>query len=164
MSSLYSISQDFSDLMLKLESEEISPEEANSLGNELAEALQNKSTSCVGYIVNLEASEKIVADEIARLTELKKNLAKKKDRFKEYVLNCMKMLQLDNISTPIGNITRRKCPTSVEVYDESMLDDEYKRIEMKTSPDKTKIKKALENNEEVQGARLITDKENIQVK
>ena len=50
--SLYNITNKFVDLMDKAQEGELTEEEYNELGNELALELQNKSSNIIGYIKN----------------------------------------------------------------------------------------------------------------
>lgn len=53
--SLYNITNKFVDLMDKAQEGELTEEEYNELGNELALELQNKSSNIIGYIKNSES-------------------------------------------------------------------------------------------------------------
>ena len=66
---------------------------------------------------------------------------------------------------PIGKITvdnkpviPSRSPDSVEITDKALIPDELMKTRTVKEPDKTAIKKALENGETVPGAELITGK------
>lgn len=64
---------------------------------------------------------------------------------------------IEKIETPIGNIKFTKS-TAVEIYDEKLIDKKFIKIETKEKISKTDIKNALKAGEEVQGARLVENK------
>lgn len=162
--SLYNISSRFLDLFEKAEEGELTQEEIQEQGQALALELKNKSVSVVGYTRTLEAQENALNDEIERLTELKKRVSKRKESFKGYVKTCMENLGLQKIETAIGTISIAKNPKSVEIYDESLVDEKFKKQKVTITVDKTAIKAALENGENVQGVKLIEDKTTLRIK
>lgn len=56
-----------------------------------------------------------------------------------------------------------KNPPSVDVYDMTLLDPAYIREKISYEPDKTAIKSALQNGENIQGARLFKDKTSLRI-
>ena len=55
MNSLYTITNNFVSIMDKVENGELSEEEYNELGQELAIELQNKSVNIIAYVRNEES-------------------------------------------------------------------------------------------------------------
>lgn len=162
--SLYNITNGFITLFEKAENEELTQEEIEQQGNELALALKNKSTSIIGYVRNLDLTSEALKNEIDRLTTMKKAVDNKNTKFKEYVKENMEKLNLQKIDTELGSLTIAKNPVSVEVYDENMIIDEYKKEKVTVTIDKTAIKNAIKEGKEVQGARLIEDKTSLRIK
>lgn len=162
--SLYDIKSNFIELFEKAEREEITKEEVEKMGNELAIALQNKSISIIGYIRNTELMSEAIKTEIERLTVMKKAIDSKIDKFKEYVKVNMQDLNLEKIQTELGTLTIVKNPTSVEIYDETLIADEYKKEKVTVSIDKTAIKNAIKAGKNVQGAKLVEDKTSLRIK
>lgn len=163
--SLYNITNKFIELFEKSENEELTQEELQEQGNELAVALRNKSTNIIGYMKNLDATSEALKSEIERLTAIKKSIDSKKDKFTEYVKNNMEMLQLEKVETPIGNLTIAKNPMSVEIVDEIAVPDEYKVAKVTTSVDKKAILSHFkETGELIPGTNVITNKTNLRIK
>lgn len=162
--SLYNITNSFITLFEKAEQGELTKEEIEEQGKDLAISLKNKSTSIIGYIRNLDLTSEAIKNEIDRLTTMKKAIDNKNIKFKEYVKQNMEELELQKIDTELGTLSVTKNPASVEVYDENMISDEYKEEKLTVSIDKTAIKNAIKNGKEVQGARLIEDKTSLRIK
>ena len=76
----------------------------------------------------------------------------------------MQDLNLEKIQTELGTLTIAKNPVSVEIYDETLIADEYKKEKVTVSIDKTAIKNAIKNGKDVQGARLVEDKTSLRIK
>ena len=82
MNSLYKITDKFIGLMNRAEAGELTEEEYNQLGEELAIELQNKGTNIVGYALNEESLIDAIDIQIKRLQEFKKLKQNNLDRSK----------------------------------------------------------------------------------
>lgn len=162
--SLYNITNSFITLFEKAEQGELTKEEIEEQGKDLAISLKNKSTSIIGYIRNLDLTSEAIKNEIDRLTTMKKAIDNKNIKFKEYVKQNMEELELQKIDTELGTLSIAKNPASVEIYDESMIADEYKKEKVTVTIDKTAIKNAIKEGKEVEGARLVEDKTSLRIK
>lgn len=123
-----------------------------------------KAQSVTAFALNLDAEIKAIDEHIKQWQERKKALQNRSDNIKAYLLRNMKAAGIKEIRADDGTFTVKtaKNPPRVDVYDERLLPEHLLRV--KTEPDKTAIKAALQNGEDVQGARLITDGERLSVK
>lgn len=163
--SLYNITDKFIEIMDKVQDGEITEEEYNELGQELAVALQNKSIGIIGYIQNKEALIDAVDTQIKRLQELKKAESNSIDKFKQYVKENMEKLGIQKLETEIGKMSITKNPLSVEIQNEDEIPADFKQEVVTTKIDKTAIKNYFkETGEIVPGARIISDKTSLRIK
>lgn len=163
--SLYNITDKFIEIMDKVQDGEITEEEYNELGQELAVALQNKSIGIIGYIQNKEALIDAVDTQIKRLQELKKAESNSIDKFKQYVKENMEKLGIQKLETEIGKMSITKNPLSVEIQNEDEIPAEFKQEVVTTKIDKTAIKNYFkETGEIVPGTRIISDKTSLRIK
>ena len=148
----------------KTENEELTEEEQSLLSQEVEKELINKSSSIIAYVQNNEALSKAIDDEIDRLTEMKKRLKNKTDKFKEQVLNNMDRLGIEKVTTNIGKLAIRKNPISVEILNENIVPDEFKKEVVKTNIDKTAIKNYFkETGEIIPGTIINTEKYSLRI-
>lgn len=163
--SLYNITNQFIDLMNKAEEGELTEEEYNQLGQELATELKNKSSNIIGYIQNENALIDAIDLQIKRLQEYKKSKQNGLDNFKKYVIDNMQKLELPKIETELGVLSIAKSPISVEIVDEDKIPDEYKNIIQTVKVDKNKIKDYFkETGEVVEGVNILTENTYLKVK
>ena len=101
MNDLYKVENSFKQLVNnfyeltdKAEAGEVSQEEYNMIGEQLALELRNKSTNVVCYCQNEKTDIEAIGTEINRLTELKKSKENRLNNFKEYVKTNMERLNL----------------------------------------------------------------------
>lgn len=125
--------------------------------DELTKDLKDKSANVIAVVRNQELTIEALDTEIERLKAMKDSIEKKLDKFKCYIKSAMVVNGIEKIETPIGNIKFTKS-TAVEIYDEKLIDKKFIKIETKEKISKTDIKNALKAGEEVQGARLIENK------
>lgn len=162
MGSLYDIKNKFVELANR---DDLSEEEAKELCTILAQELTEKSANIIYHIRNSELNIEAVDKEIARLQEIKKMATSRLDKFKSYVELNMTQLGIQEINTPVGKMSFRKLPASVEIVNEDLIPTEYIRTKTETSVDKKAILEAYrENGEIVYGTRIVTDKVKLNIK
>ena len=147
--SLYNITNRFVDLMDKAQEGELTEEEYNQLGEELALELQNKSANIIGYTQNKESLINAIDIQIKRLQDLKKTEQNSLDRFKQYVKENMEKLGIEKIGTELGVLSIAKNPTSVEIENEDEVPSEFKQEVITIKIDKTAIKEHFKKTGEI---------------
>lgn len=163
--SLYNITNKFVELMDKAQEGELTEEEYNELGNELALELQNKSSNIIGYIKNSESLLEAMKAEEKRLADIRKQREKKLDKFYQYVKENMERLGLQEIPTELGNLKITKNPMSIEIENEDEIPTEFKKEITTTQIDKTAIKNYFKNTGEIiPGIRIINNKTSLKIK
>jgi len=163
--SLYNITNKFVELMDKAQEGELTEEEYNELGNELALELQNKSSNIIGYIKNSESLLEAMKTEEKRLSDMRKQGEKKLDKFYQYVKENMERLGLVEIPTELGKLKITKNPMSIEIENEDEIPSEFKKEVITTQIDKTAIKNHFKDTGElVPGIRIIDNKTSLRIK
>ncbi len=163
--SLYNITNKFVELMDKAQDGELTEEEYNELGNELALELQNKSSNIIGYIKNSELLLEAMKAEEKRLADIRKQGEKKLNKFYEYVKENMERLGLTEIPTELGKIKIAKNPISVEIENEDEVPSEYKTEVVTVKIDKTKIKNDFKETGEIpNGVKILTNNTSLRIK
>lgn len=163
--SLYNITNKFVELMDKAQEEELTEEEYNELGNELALELKNKSSNIIGYIKNSESLLEAMKAEEKRLADIRKQGEKKLDKFYQYVKENMERLGLQEIPTELGKLKITKNPMSIEIENEDEIPTEFKKEITTTQIDKTAIKNHFKNTGEIiPGIRIINNKTSLKIK
>lgn len=165
MNKLYEITNNFVELMDKVETGEISEEEYNKLGEELALEIKNKSENLIGFAKDLEMFIDGAKVEEKRIADLRKSAENKLEKFKEYVKANMERLGLDKVETGIGTLSIRKNPISVEIIDEDKIPSEFKTIVQTVKTDKKAIADRFkETGELIEGVRINTENKSLRIK
>ena len=137
--------------------------------DEVAITLDEKIENIGLYIKNLEAEVEMFKHEEDKLEKRRKTAERKIASLREYLNGYLEAVYPNDsdrakwkFKTPRVVLGYRKS-SSVEVPDIEKLDKKYLKITTKVDPDKTAIKDAIKNGEEVQGA-FIKDKINLNVR
>ena len=169
MASIYNISSDLKKIYedldngngIDLETGEIKPEIMQQLSISRNE-LETKAVD-YGYVIKAFDDEiDIIEREIERLEERKAYVKKNKERMKNIVSSAMEEFGINKIKSETLQLSFRKSE-SVDIFDESLIDDKFKKVKTEISLDKTAIKNAIKNGEDVQGAKIV-EKNNLQIK
>ena len=162
---LYNITNKFAELMDRAENGELTDEEYNKLGEELALELQNKSSNIIGYVRNSELLIEAMKAEEKRISDMRKAGEAKLEKFKQYVLENMERLGLSKIQTELGALSVSKNPMSVEIENEDEIPSEFKQEVVTTKIDKTAIKNHFKTTGEIiPGTKIIDDKMSLRIK
>lgn len=112
---------------------------------------QSKIESIALYIKNKEALANDITEEIKTLTERKKAVERKIQSIKDYI---QFVLGGEKFETAKCAISYRKS-SKVEIDDIEQVPEDYIRLEIKKSPDKTAIKKAMNEGAEIAGCHVV---------
>jgi hypothetical protein len=143
------------------ENGEIQNETLAELLGEVGDELEKKALNIACYIKNLSTEADAIKLEIDRLTERKRKALKKAESLERYLES---VLDGKKFKDARAEITWRKS-TSVSVT--NAIEDFAKiyadLVRVKYEPDKTAIKKRLEQGDKILGAEIVT-KQGIQIK
>jgi hypothetical protein len=122
------------------------------------ELVERKGAAVAAYI----AQRELEADAIdGRLEEISKRVKAMRSRavhLRNYMADCMRTAGITEIASDDKLLRVRLYPgrdESVEVYDQSLLAEQFTRVKTTREPDKTGIKVAIKSGQDVQGARIV---------
>ena len=159
---LYDIRCKFVDLM---NNEELSEEQVQELGKELALELQSKTGNIIAYVQNTDSLITAIKNEEERLHNLRKLAEERLEKFKYYVKTNMEALGLQKVQTELGALTIARNPLSVEIVDENAIPEEFKQQVVTIKTDKKAIADRFkETGEIVSGVNIINNKTSLRIK
>lgn len=151
MANLFNIDEELYKVYNEIENNggEMTPELEAAL--EITEAeRQTKGEGYVHVIKQLRSQSEMIKNEAKRLYDLAKKYENSASVLSDKLLESV--VAHGQIKTAFVTISSRKSK-SVTITDESLLGAEFMRI--KTEPNKTAIKEAIEAGQEVQGALIV---------
>ena len=150
MTKLYELTGNMKELeTLDLDSETMS---------DTLEAIQgefnDKAIAILSFTENMNGDIDALSNEIKRLQGRKTVLENRKKRLREYLLHNMEASGINKIECPYFTASLRKGSESVDIDDLESIPDEYVKVEVKETPDKTAIKRDLKAGIEINGVSL----------
>jgi hypothetical protein len=159
--SLYNITAEALNLASALEDGELTQELETALSINQNE-LQEKAINYAYAIKSIEDDLTAINEEIKRLQAIKTAKSNAVDRMKESISNAMNIYGIEKVTSPTLNLSFRKSE-SVEIINLDQLPDNYKVEKVTISPDKTRIKQAIKDGKEIEGA-VLNINYNLQIK
>lgn len=162
MKTLYQINNDYYDLInqIELAEGELTPELESALEINKSE-LEVKSIAYVEIVKQRESLNSRIDEEIKRLQAIKKQNDTLILRLKNNLLNAVNLF--GNFEAGFLKFSTRKSKQVIVNCDTNELPKEFKTIKVTEAPDKTAIKKAIEQGQEIQGCELVENL-NLQIK
>ena len=161
--SLFQIEQEFLLLNEQIQQEEgiLTEETIEALKINHSE-LQRKAVGYVFVIKKNDAECMIIDQEIKRLQGLKKVRENANERLKEAVKTAMNLYEIPEIKTELIKINFRKSVETI-IDDKELIPSEFIKVEVVKTPDKTAIKKSIQEGKVIEGAHLQENK-SIQIR
>ena len=153
MASLYELTSDLRELQ-DIDFTEAEESQIEQIKDIIKAQIDSKGTGIIAVIRNEESDIEALKAEIKRLQDLKKNKENRIENLKKYTKECLEDANIKKVSTSLGNMTVRKNPASVEIIDESLISDDYKRVITEIKVDKKAILADLKEGVVVEGATL----------
>jgi len=151
---IHNIGKEFYSLIEKYENGEISQEQ---FAESLMKVEENKIEKCgnaICYLNMLKHNIENMKAEEKRINTMRKSLESRTKNIEETFTYVLSRMGDKEIITRYGIMKIRKNPPSVVIDDETKIPAKYTSQKITITPDKTKIKKAIQNGENVEGARL----------
>lgn len=123
-----------------------------------------KAQSVIAYIKNQEITEKMLEEHIGRMTGKLKAAKARNQSLKDYLARNMQAAGITEIKADDGTFKASfRKSEAVVILDEAQIPAEFMRETVKTEPDKTAIRKAIESGRQVAGAK-IEGRKNLQIR
>jgi hypothetical protein len=157
MASLYEIDRDiqaFIDGLFEMADENGEVDVDMDILEDLKEQRQTKLENIALYIKNLASEASAIKEEENALSDRRKRLERKCERLKGILVRSMTENNEKELSSA-RYCAKIRDSKATEIYDDTILPPEYIVGKTTYSPDKKKIKEAIEAGNEVAGARII---------
>ena len=162
MSTLYELGQDVKELeglldRLEEAGDDEATEEVKEIKATVEKLIKSKSEGLIAVVRANEMMIENIEAERKRLADLKTKKQARIDSIKKYALECMQAMEVKKIETHLGNMTVRKGTGKVIVDDLTKIPEEYRVTKIEVREDRTAIKKAIKDGQEIPGAHLLIE-------
>lgn len=157
---LFDLGAEYNAIMAEIEDADgVLTPELEARHDEIVSRLAGSAANVAVALQMIERGEEDLDEWIAKLSRRKASLAKEAERWKSAAIANMIGMRINRLEGMLNGVPVKLAvceSTSVNVYDESLLPEHMTSTKTVTTPDKRKIKAALESNEGVPGAALVT--------
>lgn len=153
---LYTIANEYQEAAARLAELDLPEEVVKDTLEGLAGDLETKSTNVAMFVRNLEAMAEKMKEAEAEMAKRRMAIEARTERVRAYLKENMDRTGITKIECPYFTLKIAKNPAGVRVIDASAIPDDYLRFPPipEPAPDKTKIKKALQEGTAVPGCEL----------
>ena len=161
--SLYKIDRELMALLEAIAEQEgeITPEQDEQLAINRYE-LETKAVDYSMAILQLNAWVEMADKEANRVTAIKNAYKKTSETLKQRITDAMERYDIKEVKDATIKVSLRKSVQTI-IDDLDQVPKQYKTVKVETTPDKTAIKKAIQEGEIIEGAHL-EEKNNLQIK
>lgn len=160
---LYELSEQYESALNELSNmEDLTPEVVTDSLAALKGDLEEKGRAVAAFTLNVDADIKTLKDHEDAIAAKRKTLEKRRDWMRDYLRENMEKCGITKIESPYFNITLTKPRKAVVIDDETALPRDYMRVV--ESPDKSLIKRAMDDGYEVPGAHMGEGKPGLRIK
>lgn len=153
---LYQLASEHRAALDKLSDLDLPPETVADTLESLGGELQIKAQNVVMFLRNLETTSAAIKDAEASMAARRKAIENRVEGLKRYVLESMRVNDIQVIECPQFRISIAKNPPSVDIENERQIPQDYFTSPPSPPPqiDKALIKKVLSDGFDVPGAKL----------
>lgn len=122
------------------------------------ELVERKGAAVAAYIAQREMEADAIDGRLEEISKRVKAMRSRAVHLRNYMADCMRTAGITEIASDDKLLRVRLYPgrdESVEVYDQSLLAEQFMRVKTTREPDKTGIKVAIKSGQDVQGARIV---------
>ena len=122
--------------------------------NELEQSKIEKCGNAISYLSMVKHGIEEMKAEEKRIATQRKSLETRVKNIENAFLYVLNNMGGGEVITKYGIMKIRKNPPSVVIDDISKIPDKYKNTKIEITPDKKAIKKAIDNNEKIEGCHI----------
>jgi hypothetical protein len=122
------------------------------------ELVERKGAAVAAYIAQREMEADAIDGRLEEISRRVKAMRSRAVHLRNYMADCMRTAGITEIASDDKLLRVRLYPgrdESVEIYDQSLLAEQFTRVKTTREPDKTGIKVAIKSGQDVQGARIV---------
>lgn len=165
MATIYELKSGYIELMMMAEDGEVDEQALHDTMEALEGEIEDKADGCAMIMKELDAKAEIIDKEIKRLQERKKSLENRSDWIKKSLQELMILSGKTKFKTTLFTFSIAKNPAAVrlDTEDASIIPFRFLKY-VEPIIDKTAIKDALKNGEDLTGIAHLEQTESLRIK
>lgn len=154
MFKLYELAEMYRNIQDLINDDETDTETLEKALDEVKDNIENKAENIAKLVRYIEGDIETLKAEEKRLANRRKALENKKNGIKNYLEFQLKALKIDKVKTPLFTVSIQNNPPSVNILDEELIPEEFKKVSIVTSIDRKELLTVLKEGREIDGAEI----------
>jgi len=154
METMNEIAQRYNAITVLADDDTIPQEEVNKALIEVMEDVKTKGENGIRYLNEVQEAIDKAKENKKKLDNFIKAMENRKKRVEKAYIFAMNNMNIKSILTGWGEMKVKKNPPAVIIDDEAKIPAEYTNTKITVTPDKTKIKAAINAGKTIEGCRL----------
>ncbi len=151
---LYELTEMYQNIWDLVADEEVDLDTLETALSQVEDNLETKAESMAKLVKGIDGDVTALKEEENRLAKRRKALENKQEGIKQYLEYQLKAMNIDKVKTPLFTVSLQRNPPSVNIIDENLIPEQYKKTVTTTSIVKKDILDALKLGELIEGAEI----------
>lgn len=151
---LYELTEMYKNIWDLVEDDEIDLDTLESALSQVEDNLEVKAENMAKLVKGIDGDIDTLKTEEKRLTEKRRTLENKKNNIKYYLENQLRVMEIDKVKTPLFTVALQKNPPSVEIVNEDLIPEQFKKTVTTTTIVKKDLLDALKEGQVIEGATI----------
>ncbi len=151
---LYELTEMYQNIWDLVADEEVDLDTLETALSQVEDNLETKAESMAKLVKGIDGDVTALKEEENRLAKRRKALENKQTNIKQYLQNQFNVMGIDKVKTSLFTVALQNNPPSVNILDEDLIPEQYKKTVTTTSIVKKDILDALKLGELIEGAEL----------
>lgn len=154
MFKLYELTEMYQNIWGLIDDEEVDLDALEIALGQVEDTLETKAESMAILVKSIDGDVSALKEEESRLAKRRKALENKQINIKNYLENQLNIMGIDKVKTKLFTVALQNNPPSVNIIDENLIPEQYKKSITTISIVKKDILDALKLGELIEGAEI----------
>lgn len=151
---LYELTEMYQNIWDLVADEEVDLDTLETALSQVEDNLEVKAESMAKLVKGIDGDVTALKEEENRLAKRRKALENKQTNIKQYLQNQFNVMGIDKVKTPLFTVALQNNPPSVNILDEDLIPEQYKKTVTTTSIVKKDLLNALKEGQVIEGAEI----------
>lgn len=151
---LYELTELYKNIWDLVEDEEADLDTLEKALSQVEDNIEIKAESMAKLIKSIDGDVEFIKAEETRLAGKRKVLENKQKNLKSYLENQLTTMAIDKVKTPLFTVAMQNNPPSVDISNEELIPEKYKKTVTTVSIVKKDLLDALKAGEVIEGATI----------
>ena len=151
---LYELTEMYKNIWDLVEDDEIDLDTLEKALSNIEDNIEAKAENMAKLIKGIDGDINTLKEEENRLAKKRRALENKQKNIKEYLEMQLKVMEIDKVKTPLFTVALQKNPPSVNITNEDLIPDQFKKTVTTVSVVKKDLLEALKSGQVIEGAEI----------